>query len=119
MEGLTKFMKIAVLVGGLRFDSQRRIMNGILEKAKEDGTNIYVFTCDSWTYSTTYYSQGETRIFSLPDFKDYDAVIFHGDTVYDKNVTNEESTRVPIITTISFKRSKTTEEPMYSNLTRL
>ena len=89
MEGLTKFMKIAVLVGGLRFDSQRRIMNGILEKAKEDGTNIYVFTCDSWTYSTTYYSQGETRIFSLPNFKDYDAVIFHGDTVYDKNVTNE------------------------------
>lgn len=82
-------MKIAVLVGGLRFDSQRRIMNGILEKAKEDGTNVYVFTCDSWTYSTTYYSQGETRIFSLPNFKDYDAVIFHGDTVYDKNVTNE------------------------------
>ena len=82
-------MKIAVLVGGLRFDSQRRIMNGILEKAKEDGTNVYAFTCDSWTYSTTYYSQGETRIFSLPNFKDYDAVIFHGDTVYDKNVTNE------------------------------
>ena len=82
-------MKIAVLVGGLRFDSQRRIMNGILEKAIEDGTNVYVFTCDSWTYSTTYYSQGETRIFSLPNFSDYDAVIFHGDTVYDKNVTNE------------------------------
>lgn len=82
-------MKIAVLVGGLRFDSQRRIMNGILEKAIEDGTNVYVFTCDSWTYSTTYYSQGETRIFSLPNFSDYDAVIFHGDTVYDKSVTNE------------------------------
>ena len=37
----------------------------------------------------------------------------------NKNVTNEESTRVPKITTTSFKRSKTTEEPMYSNLTRL
>lgn len=82
-------MKIAVLVGGLRFDSQRRIMSGILEKAIEDGANVYVFTCDSWTYSTEYYSLGETRIFYLPDFRDYDAVIFHGDTVYDKRVTNE------------------------------
>ncbi|MEI3211691.1 MAG: hypothetical protein V8S42_04800 [Lachnospiraceae bacterium] len=33
-------MKIAVLIGGLRFDSQRRIMNGILEKAVFDGTDV-------------------------------------------------------------------------------
>ncbi len=82
-------MKIAVLVGGLRFDSQRRIMNGILEEASKDGTDVYTFTCDSWTYSTTYYSQGETAVFSLPDFSSYDGVIFHGDTVYDKEVTNK------------------------------
>ncbi|MGN1180367.1 MAG: diguanylate cyclase domain-containing protein [Suilimivivens sp.] len=82
-------MKIAVLVGGLRFDSQRRIMDGILERALEDDSNVYVFTCDSWTYSTVYYSQGETEVFSLPDFGSYDGVIFHGDTVYDKNVINK------------------------------
>ncbi|MGN0376293.1 MAG: diguanylate cyclase domain-containing protein [Suilimivivens sp.] len=82
-------MKIAVLMGGLRFDSQRRIMDGILEKALEDETNVYVFTCDSWTYSTINYSQGETEVFSLPDFSSYDGVIFHGDTVYDKNVINK------------------------------
>ena len=35
-------MKIAVLVAGLRFDSQRRIINGILEKAVEDGTSFLV-----------------------------------------------------------------------------
>ena len=41
-EGLTA-MKIAVLIGGLRFDSQRRIMNGILEKAVFDGTDVFIF----------------------------------------------------------------------------
>lgn len=29
-------MKIAVIMGGIRFDSQKRILNGIIEKAKED-----------------------------------------------------------------------------------
>lgn len=82
-------MKIAVLVGGLRFDSQRRIMNGILEKANADGTNIYVFSCDVWNYSTSGYSQGEKSVFSLPDFSDYDGVILHGDTIYDKDVINK------------------------------
>lgn len=87
-------MKIAVLVGGLRFDSQRRIMNGILEEADKDNTNIYVFTCDAWTYSTSYYSQGETAVFSLPDFNAYDGIILHGDTVYDKEVINKVVHRI-------------------------
>ena len=100
-EGLTA-MKIAVLIGGLRFDSQRRIMNGILEKAVFDGTDVYIFTCDSWTYSSFYYTKGETAIFSLPDLKDYDGVILHGDTVYDKSVISElvkkiREARIPCI----------------------
>ena len=33
-------MKIAVLVAGVRFDSQRRIINGILEDAIQDGTDV-------------------------------------------------------------------------------
>lgn len=81
-------MKIAVLLAGLRFDSQRRIMNGILEKAAEDSVDVYAFTCDVWTYSTASYNQGETVIFDLPDFKAYDGVILHGDTIYDNEVTN-------------------------------
>ena len=63
-------MKIAVLVAGIRFDSQRRILSGITERAAEDGANVYIFTCDSWTYSTTYHNKGETAIFDLPDYGD-------------------------------------------------
>lgn len=79
-------MKIAVLMGGLRFDSQRKIINGILEQAVEDGAECYIFTCDAWTFSSSYFNQGETAIFSLPDFEEYDGIIIHGDTIYDKNV---------------------------------
>ncbi len=79
-------MKIAVLLGGLRFDSQRRIINGILENAVEDDANVYIFTCDVWTYSSADYNAGEHSIFRLPDFAEYDGVILHGDTVYDSDV---------------------------------
>lgn len=79
-------MKIAVLLGGLRFDSQRRIINGILENAVEDDANVYIFTCDVWTYSSADYNAGEHSIFELPDFSEYDGVILHGDTVYDSDV---------------------------------
>lgn len=87
-------MKIAVLIGGLRFDTQRRLMEGILEKAKADGTDLYVFTCDSWTYSSFYYSKGETAIFSLPNLNDYDGIILHGDTVYDKRMIEAAVKRI-------------------------
>lgn len=76
-------MKIAVLVAGIRFDSQRRILRGITERAAEDGANVYIFTCDSWSYSTTYHNKGETAIFNLPDYDDYDGIILHGDTISD------------------------------------
>ena len=58
-------MKIAVLVAGARFDSQQRIINGIMESAISDGADIYLFTCDAWTYSTSYYSKGESAILKI------------------------------------------------------
>ena len=99
---LREQMKIAVLVGGLRFDSQRRIVNGILEKAGRDGANVFVFTCDAWTYSSSYYNQGETAVFTLPDFSSYDGVILHGDTIYDNSVMKKvvkkiEEAKVPCV----------------------
>ena len=68
-------MKIAVIMGGIRFDSQKRILNGIIEKAKEDQADIYVFSCDVWSYSTTQFITGEMEIYKLPDFTNYDGVI--------------------------------------------
>lgn len=76
-------MKIAVIMGGIRFDCQKRILNGIIEKAKEDQADVYVFSCDVWSYSTTQFITGEMEIYKLPDFTNYDGVIIHGDTLYN------------------------------------
>ena len=75
-------MKIAVLMGGLRFDSQRRIIDGLWERAREDGGSIYAFSCDVWTYSTAGYNEGQLSIFNLPDFSTFDGVVLHEDTFY-------------------------------------
>lgn len=87
-------MKIAVLMAGLRFDSQRKIINGILEQAVADGSECYIFTCDAWTFSSSYFNQGETAIFNLPDFQEYDGIIIHGDTIYDKNVMDRVISKI-------------------------
>ena len=39
-------MNIAVLMGGVGFDTQKRMINGILDSALPEGTNVYIFTCD-------------------------------------------------------------------------
>lgn len=72
-----------LLWGESSFDSQKRILNGIIEKAKEDQADIYVFSCDVWSYSTTQFITGEMEIYKLPDFTNYDGVIIHGDTLYN------------------------------------
>ena len=82
-------MKIAVLVAGVRFESQKKIIDGILENAIHDGTDVYIFTCDAWTYSTSFYNTGETAIYKLPNFKDYDGIILHGDTICDSEVMRQ------------------------------
>lgn len=87
-------MKIAVIMGGIRFDSQKRILNGIMEKAKEDHADIFVFSCEAWSYSSTQYLNGELEIFNLPDFSRYDGVIVHGDTLYNEEVIDRILDRV-------------------------
>ncbi len=95
-------MKIAVIMGGIRFDSQKRILNGIIEKAKKDQTDVYVFSCDAWSYSTTQFITGEMEIYKLPDYRSYDGVIIHGDTLYNAEtianiVQNVNETGVPCV----------------------
>ena len=76
-------MKFAVLMGGLRFDSPRRIINGIIEGAESDNVSIYMFTCDPWTYSSGHYGRGEYEIYTLPDFKSYDGIILLVGAIHD------------------------------------
>ncbi|MCM1038974.1 MAG: GGDEF domain-containing protein [Ruminococcus sp.] len=88
-------MDIAVLLGGVGFDSQKRTISGILDNALPEGTNVYIFTCDGWNYESRFkYENGEYNIYQLPDFTQYDGVIISPDTIHDLNVTRELNDRI-------------------------
>lgn len=83
-------MDIAVLLGGVGYDNRKRTINGILDNALPDETNVYIFTCDGWNYKSRYkYEKGEYNIYSLPDFTKYDGVIIDADTIHDGEITQE------------------------------
>ena len=83
-------MKIAVLLGGVVYDSQKRTINGILDRALIDRANIYIFTCVGWKYeSPSKYAKGENNIYTLPDFRQYDGVIMNSDTIQDTAIVKQ------------------------------
>lgn len=80
-------MNIAVLMGGVGFDTQKRMINGILDSALPEGTNVYIFTCDGWYYVSRFkYENGEYNIYNLPDFTQYDGVITNLETIHDVKI---------------------------------
>jgi len=86
---------IAVFMGGLQYDSQRKIVDGIWNRIKETGDRIFLFACD--TTADKKYNEGELKVFTLPDLDDFDGVIFYSETIYD------EETRIFLINEIKKK----------------
>ena len=88
-------MKIAVLIGGTGFYNQKRFINGILDAAQADGTDVYIFTCDAWGYGTRHkYEKGEYNIYNLPDFKQYDGIIIDTVTIHDLETVDNLTRRI-------------------------
>lgn len=87
-------MKIAILLAGLRFDSQKKIVKGILGDALRDGANVYIFTCDIGTKTTQRYNVGEVEIFSLANMEMFDGVVLHGDTIQSREVPDSLAAKI-------------------------
>lgn len=88
-------MKIAVLLGEISYDSQKRTINGILDKAILDMANVYIFTCDGWKNEVSAeYEKGEYNIYNLPDFTKYDGVILNTDTIREPDVVKRIADRI-------------------------
>lgn len=88
-------MKIAVLLGGIGYDSQKRTVSGILDRAILDRTNVYIFTCDGWKYGVpAKYEKGEYNIYNLPDFTQYDGVILNTDTIREPDIMQTIADRI-------------------------
>lgn len=68
-------LDIAVFSSGVVYEYQKKLIEGIEDCAKEQGYNVFVFTCNTSTYQTEKYMKGEYNIFTLPDIKNYKGVI--------------------------------------------
>lgn len=75
---------IAVFMGGLQYDSQRKLVDGIWKRVEETGDRIFLFACD--TTADKKYNEGELKVFSIPNLNDFDGVIFYSETIYDEEI---------------------------------
>lgn len=82
-----KSNNIAVFMGGLQFDAQRKLAEGIWKAAKEQGDNIFLFAAD--VSSGEQFNVGEFTIFDLPDIEKFDGIIFYSETIYDDFVRDK------------------------------
>lgn len=77
-------VKLAILVGGIEYDSQKRLISGILRRSVPDGSDVYIFVCDTQFAGAVYqYENGELVIYDLPDLETFDAIVVNLDTICD------------------------------------
>lgn len=72
---------IAVFIGGLQFDSQRKFVEGVWDRVKKDNNRVFMFASNGSTGER--FNVGEMKIYSLPRLTDFDGFIFYSATIYD------------------------------------
>lgn len=75
---------IAVFLGQLQLDSQRKVLDGIVNAARKDGNNIYVYSV-TLTLDNLF-NEGEYKIASVDDINAYDGYIIYAESIYSKEV---------------------------------
>ena len=82
-------MKIAILIGGIAYEVQRRFLEGIMEYARKKDISIFVFTCNGDIYGQSEYGIGEYNIYHLPDLRSFDGIIYAKNTIQNEEIGNE------------------------------
>lgn len=94
--------QIAVIMGSVNLDNQKKILEGLIAAAKETDTNLYVFT------NYVGMNEGEEsflnsyRIMDLPDFDKFDGLIMAINTVHlppavDSIMKRIKESNIPVI----------------------
>lgn len=101
-------MKIAVLISTLGFDSQKQLIRGVSEVVKKRGDQCYIFCCYGGINGLDRYNEGEFSIMNLPDFREFDGVIFVKNTIYDQKLGKKicasiKKTGVPCVIVNSYE----------------
>lgn len=95
--------QIAVFICAVSFDNQRRILEGILDCAKQKDVDVFVFTCHVNFLSDSASKQGAYNIMTLPDMSQFDGAIIVKNTIQYKPVADllEERVRTSGIPAVS------------------
>jgi len=72
--------KIALFAGEITSEYQVALAEGVVEAAREDGMQCFVFTNTGVYGGTFLYAYGEKSVISVPYLEDYDGIIVAGDT---------------------------------------
>ena len=72
---------IAVLMGNINMENQKKIMEGMVDVARETNNNIYIFTNHSGRQESKESVQRSFQIMELPDFEYFDGVIVALNTI--------------------------------------
>lgn len=76
-----KRKKIGVVIGSVTHNFASRVCRTISIKAEEYGYDVYFFTTFNSQGDNLLYGVGEQQIFSLPDYSQFDGIIFALDTL--------------------------------------
>lgn len=80
--------QIAVFICAISFDNQRRIIEGILQCAKSENVDIYIFSCHLNYLESTLNKTGAFQIMTLPELKKFDGAIIAKNTIQDEEASN-------------------------------
>ena len=73
--------QILVMMCAINLDNQRKLLEGMIEAVKETSDNLYVFANYVSYKDKLEHIQGSYQIMRLPDFKQFDGVIFAPNTI--------------------------------------
>ena len=73
--------QIAVMMSAISLGNQKKILEGMIDAARETDSNLYVFTCYVKFDEKEENKQGAYQIMSLPDFRCFDGAVIVRNTI--------------------------------------
>ena len=94
--------QIAVILGSINLDNQKKILQGLADAAKETGVNLYVFTNYVGMQESTESFLNSYRIMDLPDFHEFDGLIMAINSIHYPPAVEQifkqiKETNIPVV----------------------
>ena len=94
--------QIAVVLGAINLDNQKKLLLGMENAAKEMNVNLFVFTNYVGTKETEESVMASSQILKLPDFNKFDGLILVPNTIHNpfaliKILEDAQKTNIPTV----------------------